>query len=64
MTNFHLPAFEDLPERQLAFLNARRDRVAAMFPAYSELRTRLLAIGGLEVVLPRYDEFSELEQGR
>jgi hypothetical protein len=35
-----------------------------MLPAYADLRTRLLDLGGLEVVLPRYDQFSEVEQRR
>jgi hypothetical protein len=64
MTEFHLPSFEDLPQRQLDFLSSRRERVTAMLPAYGDLRSRLLGLGGLEVVLPRYDQFSEVEQRR
>lgn len=64
MPEFHLPSFEDLPQRQLDFLGLRRERVTAMLPAYADLRSRLLGLGGLEVVLPRYDEFSEVEQRR
>jgi hypothetical protein len=64
MTECHLPRFGNLPQQQLEFLSARRERVTAMLPAYAELRSRLLGLGGLEVVLPRYDQFSEAEQRR
>jgi hypothetical protein len=64
MTQFHLPSFGELPQRQLDFLSSRRERVTPMFPAYADLRSRLLGLGGLEVVLPRYDQFSEAEQRR
>jgi hypothetical protein len=64
MTEFHLPKFGDLPQHQFDFLSARRERVTAMLPAYEDLRKQLLAFGGLEVVLPRYDQFSEAEQRR
>jgi hypothetical protein len=64
MTESHLPKFADLPQHQLEFLGARRERVTAMLPAYEDLRKQLLALGGVEVVLPRYDQFSEVEQRR
>jgi hypothetical protein len=64
MTEFHLPTSEALPQRQRDFLVSRRERVTAMLPPYADLRSRLLGVGGLEVVLPRYDEFSDLEQRR
>ncbi|HEY7635979.1 MAG TPA: hypothetical protein VH763_10565 [Gemmatimonadales bacterium] len=38
--------------------------MSALFPSYLELRERLLELGGIEVVLPRYDEYSQAEQQR
>ena len=64
MEQYQLPRFGELPSQQTEFLTARRERVTAMLPGYRELRARLLGFGGLEVVLPRYDELSEPEQQR
>jgi hypothetical protein len=61
---FHLRTFEALPPQQAEFLAQRRERVTSLYPGYHELRSALLAIGGLEVVLPRYDEFSESQRSR
>lgn len=59
-----MPSFNPLPQSQLEFLRARRERVTALLPAYAALRERLLALGGVEVVLPRYDQFTEPERRR
>jgi hypothetical protein len=64
MTESDLPKFADIPQHQLEFLGARRERVTAMLPRYEDLRAQLLDLGGVEVVLPRYDQFSEAEQRR
>ena len=64
MPSFALPAFEPLDQERVQFFAERRDRILKLFPTYSELRRKLLGIGGLEVVLPRYDEMSEAQRNR
>jgi hypothetical protein len=64
MTEIRLPSFKHLPEQQLDFLTSRRELVTPMLPAYADLRSRLLGLGGLEVVLPPYDLFSEVQRQR
>jgi len=59
-----LPVFPPLDQYRIDFFAERRERVVGLFPTYGELRTKLLAIGGLEVVLPRYDELSEPQRNR
>ncbi len=59
-----LPGFKALDPRQADFLIQRHERVAALFPLYGDLRGILLGIGGLEVVMPRYDELSAGQRRR
>jgi hypothetical protein len=56
---FDLPPFAPLEEGQHRFLMARLGRVLPLSRQLARLRERLLGIGGLEVVLPRYDEFPD-----
>jgi hypothetical protein len=59
-----LPTFEPLDDGRVQFFAERRGRVLLLFPTYAQLRNKLLGIGGLEVVLPRYDELSENQRSR
>jgi len=64
MRELPLPPFPPLDKHRIEFFASRRERVLGLFPTYGELRSRLLGIGGLEVVLPRYDELSEPQRNR
>ncbi len=64
MTQIALPNFEPLDEDRVQFFAERRSRVLPLFHPYADLRSKLLGIGGLEVVLPRYDELSEGQRNR
>ena len=64
MPQFTLPSFTPLAPDRVRFFAVRRERILALYPTYADLRNRLLQIGGLEVVLPRYDEYSETERSR
>jgi hypothetical protein len=64
MRGLSLPPFPPLDKDRIEFFASRRERVVDLFPTYGELRSKLLGIGGLEVVLPRYDELSEPQRSR
>jgi hypothetical protein len=47
-----LPAFPELSASQRQFLDERLQRLKVIVPAFVELRTKLLSLGGVDVVLP------------
>jgi hypothetical protein len=59
-----LPDFEPQPATQVAFLRARRERIRKLTPLFESVRDRLLALGGLDVVLPLYDTFEKWQRLR
>jgi hypothetical protein len=64
MSQVHLPAFPPLDPTRAAFIAERLERVSTLLPAYIDLRSKLLRTGGVEVVLPPYDEYSEAQRRR
>lgn len=59
-----LPRFEPLNQERVQFFAERRERILALYPRYSDLRSKLLDIGGIEVVLPLYHELSGAQRSR
>jgi hypothetical protein len=64
MTQLPLPTFPALSDAQRDFLEARVARVLTLSEPHARLRAALLAIGGLQVVPPRYEAFEEWQRAR
>lgn len=58
------PSFEPLDRSRAKFLRQRTARMSKAVPAYASLRTRLLKLGGIDVVPPVIDSSSVAQLAR